>query len=233
MELPVTERPQIKTQRFSRKERENLRQRAEIIQVALRLFSDNGYHNVSMSQIAAEAEFGIGTLYKFFENKESLYKTLIMEKSLGYHYRIMNAMSEPADPPTAIINFICVRHDVFFSNLPLMKLYFAETSGTSFNIKAGMDKDLRKLYDDSVRELASILERGIGEGFFRALDPQYMALSLMGAINSILWDRMDSPEQGKDLSGLSTVAEIFLGGVLVSGNRTASELVSELLSDSG
>ena len=65
--------------RLPRRERENLRQRGEILDTALKLFSEKGYHNVSMQQIAKQAEFGVGTIYKFFSNKQDLYKILIME----------------------------------------------------------------------------------------------------------------------------------------------------------
>ena len=64
-----------------RREREKLRQRQEMLAAALDLFSEKGYHNVSMHEVAEKAEFAIGTLYKFFRNKEDLYKALIMEKA--------------------------------------------------------------------------------------------------------------------------------------------------------
>ena len=56
---------------LSRKERERLIRRQEILDAGLALFSEKGFHNVSMNEIAQKAEFAIGTLYKFFENKES------------------------------------------------------------------------------------------------------------------------------------------------------------------
>ena len=70
-------------ERLPRRERENLRQRGEILETALSLFSEKGYHNVSMQQIAKQAEFGVGTIYKFFANKQDLYKILIMETAIG------------------------------------------------------------------------------------------------------------------------------------------------------
>ena len=57
-----------------RRERLNLQQRDEILKTALKLFSEKSYPNVSMHEIAREAEFGMGTLYKFFSSKEDLYK---------------------------------------------------------------------------------------------------------------------------------------------------------------
>lgn len=41
---------------LSRKERDRLRHKEEILAVALRLFSDRDFHNVSMQEIAEESE---------------------------------------------------------------------------------------------------------------------------------------------------------------------------------
>ncbi len=68
-----------------RRERERLRQREELLTAALDLFSEKGYHNVSMHEIAQRAEFAVGTVYKFFRNKEDLYKALITAKVAEYH----------------------------------------------------------------------------------------------------------------------------------------------------
>ena len=58
---------------------------------ALDLFSQKGYHNVSMQEIAEKAEFAIGTLYKFFQNKEDLYKALVLEQCDQFEEALMPA----------------------------------------------------------------------------------------------------------------------------------------------
>ncbi len=203
--------------KLTRRERENLRQRDDIFEAALRLFSERGYHNVSMSQIAGEAEFGIGTLYKFFDNKENLYKALIMEMVQKCHGMIINSLRSSSDPLSAIRNYIAARHRNFVSELPLMRLYFAEATGASFNLKAGLDKDLVRLYDGLIEELASVFEKGIEAKLFRDVDPYNMALALEGALNSVMWRLIDDPEQLKDSSHVSMVADLFFRGVLDSG----------------
>ena len=42
------------------------------MEVALRLISENGFHGTPMSLIAKEADIGVGTIYRYFENKEAL-----------------------------------------------------------------------------------------------------------------------------------------------------------------
>ncbi len=203
------------TRKLTRRERENMRQRAEIFEAALRLFSEKGFHNVSMSQIASEAEFGMGTLYKFFENKENLYKALLMEMAEQCHNQMMNAIRAEHDPISAIRKYVTTRHEIFFNNLELMRLYFAETTGASYNLKAGLDRDLLKFYDELIEELALIFERGIGDKVFRAVDPYNMALALEGAINAVLWRLMDNPDRLRNSKDLPIIADLFFRGVLI------------------
>jgi AcrR family transcriptional regulator len=203
-----------KLENIPRREREKLRQRREILDAALRLFSEKGYHNVSMHEIAKEAEFGIGTLYKFFRNKEELYKALIMEMAESSNHALVEALEQERNPLLAINKYIAVRRELFFDNLPLNRLYFAETRGASFNIKAGLDHDLLKLYDQLIDKLASVFERGVNQSVFRALDPQDMALALEGMINSFLFRIMEYPARFRETDNLSTAAEIFFKGVL-------------------
>ncbi|NCC26054.1 MAG: TetR/AcrR family transcriptional regulator, partial [Deltaproteobacteria bacterium] len=63
----------MKPDKPTRRERERLRQRQDILAGALALFAEKGYHNVSMQEIAERTEFATGTLYKFFPSKEDLY----------------------------------------------------------------------------------------------------------------------------------------------------------------
>lgn len=214
MSLPSPGDAGANARKMPRRERENLRQRAEILDAALRLFSMRGYHNVSMHEIAFEAEFGIGTLYKFFSNKEGLYKALIMEMAVKCHNLLSRALGEEKDPLEAINSYIKVRQELFFGNLPLMRLYFAETTGASFNIKSGLDRDILRLYDEMIEKLSSVFERGICEEVFRDLNPYSMALALEGSLNAILWRMMEGPSQFQEPAEIRTVSDIFFRGVL-------------------
>ena len=55
------------------------------MEAALHLFAENGFHHVTMQQIAQAAEFSVGKLYTFFANKEDLYQALIREKADELH----------------------------------------------------------------------------------------------------------------------------------------------------
>jgi len=53
--------------------------RADILKATLQLISEQGFHGTPMSQVAAEAGVGAGTIYRYFENKEALINELFQE----------------------------------------------------------------------------------------------------------------------------------------------------------
>lgn len=195
-----------------RRERERLRQREELLAAALELFSQKGYHNVSMHEIAERAEFAVGTLYKFFKNKEDLYKALIMAEATEYHRVLKEALSGQKDVPSVLRDYVAAKAAVSAATL---QLYFAETRGASFNIKAGLDRDIRKLYDEVVAKLASIFATGVRKNVFRKLEPYYMAVALEGMTNAFLFCWLEDPERHPYEANIPTAMDMFFEGVLV------------------
>jgi AcrR family transcriptional regulator len=61
-----------------------------ILKATLHLISQNGFHGTPMSMIAEEADVGAGTIYRYFDNKE----TLINELYLDVKREISQAMME-------------------------------------------------------------------------------------------------------------------------------------------
>lgn len=53
--------------------------RNDILEATLTLISERGFHGTPMSQVAAEAGVGAGTIYRYFENKEALINELFMK----------------------------------------------------------------------------------------------------------------------------------------------------------
>jgi len=54
-----------------------VRNRERIVELARQLFREKGFDAVSMDEVAKRAEVGVGTLYRHFPSKESLYDSAI------------------------------------------------------------------------------------------------------------------------------------------------------------
>ena len=55
----------------SRRERRIANRRTLILEAAARLFAEKGFHRTTTRDIAEAADVSEGTLYNYFENKES------------------------------------------------------------------------------------------------------------------------------------------------------------------
>ncbi len=204
----------MEEQQLSRREREKLRQRHEMLEAALELFSEKGFHNVSMHEIAQKAEFAVGTVYKFFKNKEDLYKSLLMAKAQEFHDRHMEVLNKPGDPLTLLKDSIVAKGEIFADNMAAIRLYFAETSGASFNFKAGLDQDLRRFHEEALERLSSLFAAGIRKKVFRKIDPYYLAVALDGLTNAFLFSWLEDAEAHPYEKSAAMITDMFFEGVL-------------------
>ena len=69
---------------LSRREREKIYKRTEILSAAVPLFAEKGYDNTTIEDIAEKAEIGKGTLYNYFSSKEDIYWGILEEIFTDY-----------------------------------------------------------------------------------------------------------------------------------------------------
>ncbi len=200
---------------LNRKERERLRQRQEILDAALKLFSERGYYNVSMKEIAEKAEFAVGTLYNFFKNKEDLYKCLMRDVAHKFHNSLTAAIKQGDNEITKLKNYVSTKTKVFKENLALIKLYFFEVRRMVYNIRADMDEEVKKLHSEFLEELAKVFESAIKKGLFSPIaTPFELAISLESVVNAFLFHWLESPQKVTFPEDPDYVLNIFLKPLL-------------------
>jgi len=186
-----------------------------MLATALDLFSQKGYHNVSMHEIAEKAEFAIGTLYKFFQNKEDLYKALVLEQCDRFEDAIVQAIEQPNDEVEKLRSYVRTKTERFRNNLPFVRLFLAESRGVSFNIKAGLNEELRQRYYNFLERIASIFAGGIQNRRFKNIaDPYYLAVALDSGIDASLLLWLDAPERHPYPENPDAILNIFFQGLL-------------------
>jgi TetR/AcrR family transcriptional regulator len=209
--------PVIEKIKIPRRERERLRKRKEILAEALALFSEKGYHNVSMAEIAEKAEFAIGTLYNFFKNKENLYKALMLALADKFHEALTKAINEPQDEIEKLRNYVKAKGEIFRANVAMIRLYFAQTRGASFNFMAGLDSEIRKRRFAFMQDLASIFEKGMKRKQFRKIaDPYHLAIALDSLTNAFLFLWLEAPERHPYPEDPDTIVDILFKGLVES-----------------
>ncbi len=203
------------TKTISRRERQKISQREDMLTAALELFSEKGYHNISMHEIAVKAEFAIGTLYKFFSNKEDLYKALILGLSDQFHKLLSQAIESPGDEIEILRRYVQTKGEVFQDKVATIRLYFAETRGASFNIMAGLDQDIRERRERILKRIANIFESGIRAGRFHPIaEPYILAVALDNLCNAFLFLWLENPENHSYPEDPDAILNILFKGLV-------------------
>jgi AcrR family transcriptional regulator len=203
----------IRTEKISRKEREYLAHREEIVLAAEKVFAAKGFFSTTMSDIAREAEFGTGTLYKYFKSKEELYFTLIDEKVEEINGPVKAELSRKASAVERIKNVLGLQFEFFERNRDFFRIYTSERGRFEWTVKDELGKGIHEKMIAYINILAEVMRQGIEGGEFRPLNPLDLAHALVGIVNSFVFEWMISRESYPLISKLDTVLEIFLGGV--------------------
>lgn len=205
----------MQKEKLSRREREKLWQRQEMITAAIELFSEKGYHNVSMNEIAKKSEFAIGTLYKFFKNKEDLYQSIIFELAEKFDRAINEALEKSDDELEKLRNFVQVKSSIFVDNVSVIRLYFVLTRGASFNVKAGLDVKIQEKIERNLQHIARIFESGMEKGRFqRMAEPYHLAVALDSLTNAFLHLWLESPDRHPYPDDPEVILNILFKGLL-------------------
>jgi AcrR family transcriptional regulator len=95
-----------------------------ILDAALHIFSEEGYHNTSISKISKEAGVSKGLMYNYFESKEALLQILI-GSLFDDEMNDMRKILEQAVSEESMIEFIKIGTKILKSKPKEWKLYFS------------------------------------------------------------------------------------------------------------
>lgn len=202
------------TDNLTRREREKLRQCQEMLDAALFLFSEKGYHNVSMQEIAEKAEFAVGTIYKFFPSKADLYQTIVLQQLDAFDEAFAQATDATDNEVEKLHCYVRIKSERFRDNLPFIRLFFAER-GKNVNIEANVDEIVRSRCLGFLSRLAVIFETGTKNKRFKPIaSPFEMAVALDSVVNAFLLLWFEAPEMHPFPNNPEAILNIFFKGLL-------------------
>ncbi len=115
------------THPISRRERERIRRRQEILDAARAVFASKGFTEATLDDVALRAEFGKGTLYNYFENKEALFVSVLEDSFETLMGMVRDALNADVTFPEKVDRFIRGILTYFFHNLEWVQLIMRES----------------------------------------------------------------------------------------------------------
>jgi len=169
---------------LSRKERERIRHKNEILDAAEVVFIREGYHNASVEAIARDAEFSVGTLYNFFKSKDDLYANVVDRIAQEFITQFEELVLSREEPEQALAALIKLRLSHFEAHRGFIKVFFDASPGSHIDPPSTLPESCREIYQRYLTKTSEIIAGGMESGVFRKANPLYMALCLEGIVNA-------------------------------------------------
>ncbi|HZT82475.1 MAG TPA: helix-turn-helix domain-containing protein [Gemmataceae bacterium] len=159
-----------------------LDQAERILSAATRLFGTHRFHEVRMEDIAAEAEVGKGTLYRYFADKEELYRAMLGRSSARFMRRMEGIVAGEGTARQRLEALVGAVLEEFDAEPHLLDLIqraeVMAASGAAFPWQQP-----RERMPELVRRL---FEEAADEGTFEVRDPDVAVWLLLGGLRGLI-----------------------------------------------
>lgn len=183
----------------------------QILEAAVRLFAEQGYHSTSMDDLVAESGLSKGSLYWHFDSKDDIILAVlerVFDRELYHLEALLDAEGPAADRLRALA---LLTADDIASQRKLLALVFESYSLTARRPAAG--QAIRDYLARYQRLLSQMISAGQEQGDLRPGDSSAMATAIIASFEGLLMLWALEPE-GIDLrSQVSGTMEIILRGI--------------------
>jgi AcrR family transcriptional regulator len=199
----------------NRKKQEKDRNRQEVISCAIDLFYKKGYQGVTVPEIAAAVEFGVGTLYRLFPGgKEEIYHAMMEIVVRAFEKEIENNMAGAEDETDMIRRYIRAAAAVYEAYPRQMGMYVRNTAGVGLDLGFGLTKELASRYRACSAHVEQALIKGQERGEFTALPPGMSMMCLRTAINGFFMNSLENEEKKTIGETVGLIETFFFNGIL-------------------
>ena len=205
-----------------RKQREKEFRKKIIMQAARKVFSENGYSNALMENIAYEAELGKGTLYRYFESKDEILICLVKTGMQSLNHQLEQQLKNNELSPDLMKIFI--REELYFykNNLDLFKIIFQFIHSIYWECQDGLQKKIGHYLHQHLEIIKLILNTCQKNGllFRKGLDIEKLAniLEHMILATIMIWFKKPPTQEELDKEA-QFISQIFLKGVQTTNNK--------------
>jgi len=183
--------------------------RQQILEAALRAFSENGYAKTTMDDIVKLSGLSKGTLYWHFKNKQDLFIATIMMLFSNIDRELASLVQQDAPAEDRIRAFALQVGTFFKANKPYVGL-LVDAFFQSYQSEESLQA-MQELYQNYIVSVETIIRQGIDNGEFREVDPHTAAIALMAGGDGIALYMLLEPSWDVAQTYTTTVEWILRG----------------------
>lgn len=186
------------------KERPKYRQ---IIEAAVEVIAENGFHASQVSKIAKKANVADGTIYLYFKNKEDILISVFREKMGNFIKKTLIAIDDNNTANDKLLTFIKMHYEQLSENPYLAIVTQLELRQS----KPELRYEINKVFKTYLDVIDDIIKLGIEENEIKSdINPQIIRQMIFGTLDETVttWvmksQRYQLVEQAEDVHQLLT-----------------------------
>jgi AcrR family transcriptional regulator len=157
-------------------------QAEKILRVAARLFATQPFHATRMEDVAAAAEVGKGTVYRYFKDKDELFLALLAQAAEQMAAGVRAALDERVSPVGQLEGVVRSLID-FFDEQPHLFDLISHADSMHWLADGSPWQQMREEMFDQVR---GVFVRGQKTGVFATQEPDLAVLLLLGGVRAVI-----------------------------------------------
>ena len=188
------------------------RRTEETLNAAFRVFSNRGYHNATVDDIAQEAGISKGTCYQYFPGKEDIFIATV-ERTL--ETLLAEADAAAGDAGDALMR-LGIEGLTFISKYRDLQFMFMGMISEALGGNERLRKKAAEAFGKVAEFLTRDIQKGIADGLFRPVDPNTVAYALFG-IAEVVGNRYVIEEDFDVLSFFVNLMDFLQHGLYAEG----------------
>ena len=189
---------------------------AELVAAARKVFSERGFHNATMEEIAKLAGVAKGTIYLYYPSKRAAYWAALEQGILAMLEATRRSMEAARTVEAKIRTFIECKISYCEQNRDFFKIYYSEF-GHSLTHPARLRKQFRELYIQQAQILKAVLEEGMRNQEIRSVPADAAAFAICDLTRSVATQRVLGWDHGDLRDAVNFIFDLVWKGLGARG----------------
>lgn len=185
--------------------------RAQIIKAAVKVFSEKGFHDAKVEDIAQLADVGKGTVYEYFSSKTELFQEMFRS---GMQFYMDNIRTEAGGSGVSCRDRLMKIAEVHLQFI----LDYKELAKITMGEPMQFNQDFRQwIFEERERKqkaVQAIIEEGVKTGEFAKVDPAAATLAFTGCLGALFGPVVFKCGNAEPKSVLPPMLEVLFNGLL-------------------
>jgi TetR/AcrR family fatty acid metabolism transcriptional regulator len=199
-----------------------------IIEAAVKVIAENGYHNSQVSKIAREAGVADGTIYLYFQNKEDVLISLFRVKMGDFTANALQELKQIENPYEKLAKLISMHFIMLEADRNLALVLQIQLRQSDAFIRKGIATPLK----DYFTIIEEVIENGISTGVFRKdINKKLIRQIVFGAMDEVVTSWVMSQRNYKLTDQIEPVYNLLARAI--STDSTCQAFPAKLLNKAG